>query len=168
MSATSRLRAWLRAHAAAQQPRRAARAARPESPDAREPAPASRPPAHAFTPATDRAVTALYEAHYQPLVRLAALLVRDMAPAEQIGHDSCVALRRSRRWQAPGAADSSLRHAVVHRARSVLRRRTAPGPDATRRPPAGAAGGRETAWQDPAVLAALHALPARQREALVL
>ncbi|HTP17203.1 MAG TPA: SigE family RNA polymerase sigma factor, partial [Streptosporangiaceae bacterium] len=32
----------------------------------------------------DRAVTALYTAHYRSLVRLAALLVRDVATAEEV------------------------------------------------------------------------------------
>src|SRR5260370_41287822 len=41
----------------------------------------------------DRAVTALYSTHYRSLVRLAALLVRDVATAEEVVPDSFVASR---------------------------------------------------------------------------
>ena len=40
----------------------------------------------------DRAVTALYLSHYRPLVRMAALLVQDLATAEEIVQDSFVAV----------------------------------------------------------------------------
>src|SRR5258708_34185764 len=40
----------------------------------------------------DRAVTALYSTHYRSLVRLAALLLRDVATAAEVGRDSFVAL----------------------------------------------------------------------------
>ncbi len=49
------------------------------------------PPARAGRNA-DRAVTALYLAHYGPLVRLAARLVRDLATAEEIVQGSFVAV----------------------------------------------------------------------------
>src|SRR6266571_2919161 len=39
----------------------------------------------------DRAVTALYSTHYRSLVRLAALLLRDVATAEEVVQDSFVA-----------------------------------------------------------------------------
>src|SRR6266700_4981734 len=41
---------------------------------------------------SEKAVCALYIAHYQSLVRLSALLVRDAATAEEVGHDSFVAM----------------------------------------------------------------------------
>lgn len=40
----------------------------------------------------DREVTALYLTHYRPLVRIAVLLVQDLATAEEIVQDSFVAL----------------------------------------------------------------------------
>ena len=43
----------------------------------------------------DRAVTALYGEHYRSLVRLAALLVRDIATAEEVVQDSFIAMHAS-------------------------------------------------------------------------
>ncbi|HEY7881671.1 MAG TPA: SigE family RNA polymerase sigma factor, partial [Streptosporangiaceae bacterium] len=40
----------------------------------------------------DRAVTVLYAAHYRSLVRLSALLLRDVATAEEVVQDSFVAM----------------------------------------------------------------------------
>jgi RNA polymerase sigma-70 factor (sigma-E family) len=119
----------------------------------------------------DAAVTQLYAAHYAGLVRLAALLLRDHAEAEEVVQDAFVALhRRWRRLRDPGSATAYLRTSVVHGTRSVQRRRTVaarhtetPQPDA---PSAehGAIRGAEVR----AVVDALHALPRRQREVLVL
>ena len=176
-SAAGRFRDWLRAHTASPQRRPESTPAthpRPQQEARPKPQPPSWPAAQAREPAaqraSDRAVTALYDAHYQPLVRLAALLVRDMATAEQVVQDSFVALHRTRRWQDTGVAVSYLHEAVVHRSRLALRRRTAPGAGAAGCPPGGAGGSQRPggAWQHPAVLTALHALPARQREVLVL
>jgi DNA-directed RNA polymerase specialized sigma24 family protein len=100
-------------------------------------------------------VSALYEEHYAPLVRLAALLVRDTAIAEEIVQDSFVAAAWRRR-DADGALDF-LRQSVLDRSRSALRHGITPGPAATGPPPC-----------SPPLLAALGALPARQREVLVL
>src|SRR5262249_11197656 len=73
----------------------------------------------------ERAVTALYARHYAPLVRLAALLVRDVATAEEVVQDSFIALHASwPRLRDSDAALSYLRQSVVNRSRSVLRRRT--------------------------------------------
>jgi DNA-directed RNA polymerase specialized sigma24 family protein len=102
-------------------------------------------------------VSALYEEHYAPLVRLAALLVRDTPTAEQIVQDSFVAVAATwRRRDTDGALDL-LRQAVLDRSRSALRHGITPAPAATGRPPG-----------SPPLLAALGALPARQREVLVL
>src|SRR5690242_11270612 len=69
-----------------------------------------------------RALAELYAAHYQPLVRLAALLVRDMGTAEEVVQDSFVAMHASwRRLRDSGKASSYLRRCVVNRSRSVLR-----------------------------------------------
>src|SRR6266540_3417163 len=45
----------------------------------------------------DEAVTALYTVHYRSLVRLAALLLRDLATAEEVVQDSFVAMHG--KWQ---------------------------------------------------------------------
>jgi RNA polymerase sigma factor (sigma-70 family) len=122
-------------------------------------------------PGTEHTVTALYETHYRSLVRLAALLVRDVPTAERIVQDSFVALHQ--RWRGQGAdiAVSSLRQSVIHRSRSALRQRVAAGQDAPR--PAPGRPSRDerllaTALDRPAIISALGRLPARQREAMVL
>jgi DNA-directed RNA polymerase specialized sigma24 family protein len=102
-------------------------------------------------------VSALYEEHYAPLVRLAALLVRDTATAEEIVQDSFVAVAAAwRRRDTDGALDV-LRQSVLDRSRSALRHGITPAPAATGPPPG-----------SPGLLAALGALPPRQREVLVL
>lgn len=99
----------------------------------------------------DRGVTALYRLHYQYLVRLAAFLVRDVATAEQVVQDSFVALHGARRRLASSErALGYLRRSVVNRSRSAQQ-------------PQLAADG-----EFPALIRALRALPARQREAMVL
>jgi DNA-directed RNA polymerase specialized sigma24 family protein len=76
----------------------------------------------------DQAVTALYAVHYRSLVRLAELLVRDLATAEEVVQESFVAMHS--RWRRLGdreVALSYLRKSVVNQSRSVLRRRGAAG-----------------------------------------
>lgn len=119
----------------------------------------------------DRTVAALYGQHYAALVRLASLLVGDSVTGEEIVQDSFAALYASRpRLRDGDGALSYLRQSVLHRSRSAGRRGAAAepkasgpgteGPAGLRRPPA--APGR------PVVISALHALPARQREAVVM
>src|SRR5438876_3610699 len=75
-----------------------------------------------------RALAELYAAHYQALVRLAALLVRDTATAEEVVQDSFVAMHASwRRLRDSGKASSYLRRCVVNRSRSVLRHQMVAG-----------------------------------------
>ena len=112
----------------------------------------------------------LYAEHYRALVRLAMLLVADMATAEEVVQDSYVALHLSRRRLADnGKASAYLRQTVVNRSRSVLRHRVPagrPGP-----PPLGMPAAEQdamTALGGTDVMTALHTLPQRQREALVL
>jgi RNA polymerase sigma-70 factor (sigma-E family) len=121
----------------------------------------------------DEAVTRLFVAHYRPLLRLAVLLLHDRGTAEEIVQDAYVCLHR--RWPWLRDADralSYLRVTVVNRSRSVLRHRRVvrahlagarPEPDA----PSAEAGALDLLRYD-AVLAALRALPTRQREAIVL
>ena len=104
-------------------------------------------------------VSALYEEHYASLVRLAALLVRDMATAEEIVQDAFVAVAAAAAWRRRGDIDGALdflRQSVLDRSRSALRHGISPAP------PNGCPAA------SPPLLAALGALPARQREVLVL
>lgn len=116
----------------------------------------------------DPAVTALYERHYRSLVRLAALLVRDVGAAEEIVQDSFAALHCARRRRDNDFALSYLHQSVVNRSRSVLPQRAA-GPSTAE--PSGRPTQEQRAMtgpQHPAVVSALHARPARQREAVIL
>ena len=119
----------------------------------------------------DRAVTALYTAHYRSLVRLAALLVRDVATAEEVVQESFVAMHRGwRRLRDSDKALSYLRQSVVNRSRSVLRHRVVVDRNAPKPPPdmPSAEQGAIALLERSAVVAALRTLPSRQREALVL
>jgi DNA-directed RNA polymerase specialized sigma24 family protein len=95
-----------------------------------------------------RTVAALYAEHYRPLVRLAVLLVSDLAAAEEIVQEAFADLHGT--WRAlpgPDAALRYLRRSLIRRSRPVTPQQA--GPEA-------------------GLLAALRALPARQREVLVL
>jgi RNA polymerase sigma-70 factor (sigma-E family) len=119
----------------------------------------------------DRAVTELYTTHYRSLVRLAALLVRDMGTAEEVVQDSFVAMHGGwRRLRDSEKALSYLRQSVVNRSRSVLRHRVVVDRNAPKPPPdmPSAEHGAIALLERSAVIAALRTLPARQREALVL
>lgn len=119
----------------------------------------------------DRAVTELYHAHYRPLVRLAMLLVRDLATAEEVVQDSFVAMHRGwRRLRDSEKALSYLRQSVVNRSRSVLRHRMVVDRNAPKPTPdmPSAEHGALAALERSAVVTALRSLPERQREALVL
>jgi RNA polymerase sigma-70 factor (sigma-E family) len=119
----------------------------------------------------DQAVAELYSLYYRSLVRLAALLLRDEAAAEEVVQDAFVAMRAA--W--PRLADAEralayLRQAVVNRSRSVLRHRSAAGQDVHEALPDLSAT-EHAAWdllERPAARAALRGLPERQREAIVL
>jgi RNA polymerase sigma-70 factor (sigma-E family) len=119
----------------------------------------------------DLAVTALYSAHYRSLVRLAALLVHDVATAEEVVQDSFVAMHRGyRRLRDSEKALSYLRQSVVNRSRSVLRHRVVVDRNAPKPAPdmPSAEHGAIVLLERSAVVAALRTLPPRQREALVL
>ena len=95
----------------------------------------------------DAAVAVLYDSHYLPLTRLAALLAADEAIAEEIVRDAFVAMHGA--WRHLRDSDRALRYlqgTVVRRSRS----RQAPAPPG------------------PGLVAALRSLPPPQREALVL
>jgi DNA-directed RNA polymerase specialized sigma24 family protein len=105
----------------------------------------------------DSAVTVLYEMHYRPLVRIAALLLADVAIAEQIVQDSFVAMHSA--WPSLPGGDSAsayLYRSVVNGARSVSEKHEGESPRADHEP------------GPIALMSALRALPARQREVVVL
>ena len=89
--------------------------------------PGREPPGAPAKPDADHAVAALYRLHYQALVRLAALLVPDLATAEDIVQGAFAAVPG--RWHALPDTDAALtylRWSVEHQSRSV----PAPGPAA--------------------------------------
>jgi len=119
----------------------------------------------------DCAVTELYSLHYQALVRLAGLLVRDTPTAEEVVQDAFVAMHAG--WQRLRDAENALaylRQAVVNRSRSVLRHRTVVDKNMQKAPPdmPSAEHGAFILLERSAVVAALRGLPERQREAIVL
>jgi RNA polymerase sigma-70 factor (sigma-E family) len=119
----------------------------------------------------ERAVTELYSAHYCALVRLAALLVRDVATAEEVVQDSFIAMHASwRRLRDTDKALSYLRQSVVNKSRSVLRHRVVMDRNAPKPVPdvPSAEQGALTLLERSLVVQALGKLPVRQREALVL
>ena len=119
----------------------------------------------------DPAVTELYDLHYRALVRLATLLLREVPAAEQVVHDSFLALCDGwDRLRNPENALAYLRQAVVNRSRSVLRHRAVTDENPLQVPP-DMPGGEHAVlvWAErSAVVAALRDLPVRQREAIVL
>jgi RNA polymerase sigma-70 factor (sigma-E family) len=118
-----------------------------------------------------RAVTAIYTTQYRSLVRLAALLVRDVATAEEVVQDSFIAMHAAwRRLRDTEKALSYLRQSVVNRSRSVLRHRMVVDKNAPKPAPdmPSAEQGAMSLLERTAVIAALRTLPPRQREALVL
>jgi RNA polymerase sigma-70 factor (sigma-E family) len=118
-----------------------------------------------------RAVTAIYTTQYRSLVRLAVLLVRDVATAEEVVQDSFIAMHAAwRRLRDTEKALSYLRQSVVNRSRSVLRHRVVVDKNAPKPAPdmPSAEQGAISLLERSAVIAALRTLPPRQREALVL
>jgi RNA polymerase sigma-70 factor (sigma-E family) len=119
----------------------------------------------------DREVTALYLAHYRPLVRVAALLVQDLATAEEIVQDSFVAVHAA--WRRLPDADhalSYLRRSVVDRCRSALRQHVVVDKMVPQLAPDLHEGHGEMSIEveRSAFISALWTLPARQREIVVL
>ena len=118
----------------------------------------------------DEALEQLYAAHWRQLVRLSALLVRDVGTAEEVVQDAFVAVHgRWGRLRDPDRALAYLRQTVVNRSRSALRHRAVVARhvewDGARVGPTDEAGRSD---QRAAVLDALRALPERQREVLAL
>lgn len=127
--------------------------------------------AASFSSEADQSVTELFTVHYAGLVRLATLLLRDQATAEEAVQDAYVSLhRRWRKLRDPSAAAAYLRTSVIHNTRSIQRRRAVAARHPEEGPfdaPSAEYGALRSAAGD-AVIEALRKLPARQREALVL
>jgi RNA polymerase sigma-70 factor (sigma-E family) len=139
--------------------------------------PGSRPERAAHDPSAEiaaspaRYVTELFQAHHLELVRLAVLIVGDLATAEDVVQDAFEQLHR--RWRTLRKQSSALdyaRSAVLNGSRSVLRRRTVvrrhesqitgsrpPDPDAA-----------VALEQRTVLIDAFRVLPRRQREVLAL
>ena len=117
------------------------------------------------------AVTEIYTAHYNQLVRLAVMLVHDVQTAEEVVQDAFEAMHLAwRRLRDREKALSYLRQATVNKSRSVLRHRKVvemhppkPAPDEQ-----SAEYAAMTLIERSEVTSALRSLPARQREAVVL
>jgi RNA polymerase sigma-70 factor (sigma-E family) len=119
----------------------------------------------------DDAVISLYTTQYRSLRRLATMLVRDSATADEIVQDAFVSLHKSwDRLHNTENALSYLRQAVVNRSRSVLRHRTVVDKNLEKVPPdmPSAEYGALVQLERSAVVTALRDLPDRQREAIVL
>ena len=119
----------------------------------------------------DKALDELYTMHYRTLVRLAAMLVRDIPTAEEVVQDAFVAMHDG--WQRLKDTEKALaylRQAVVNRSRSVLRHRVVVEKNLQNAPPdmPSAEHGAFALLERSAVIAALRDLPERQREAIVL
>ncbi|MGW2859471.1 RNA polymerase sigma factor [Streptomyces sp. NPDC001205] len=123
-------------------------------------------------PAAPPTVSELYHAHRLKMVRLAVMLVDDLATAEDVVQDAFTALyrRHGERIDEIDNALAYLRTAVVNASRSVLRRRrTARGYTPPHEPDAPSAEERVVLDEEHReVLSALGQLTARRREVLVL
>ena len=119
----------------------------------------------------DWAVAELYSRHYRGLVRLAVMLVHDVAAAEDVVQDTFVAMHDG--WPRLRDEDSALaylRQAVLNRSRSLLRHRAVADKHADKPSPdmPSAEYGALVQLERSAVIAALGKLTSRQREAIVL
>lgn len=116
-------------------------------------------------------LTETYSAHYGSLLRLAALLLDDIASCEDVVQESFIRVHSSRhRVREPEKMLAYLRQTVVNLSRSTLRRRLRglrllpkPLPDA-----ASAEEGAYDSLERDALMRALRGLQRRQREVLVL
>ncbi len=136
----------------------------------RESTPQSSLPAHLDA---DAGIEALYVAHWQTLVRLSLLLVRDLGTAEEVVQEAFIAVHgRWTRLRDPDQALAYLRKAVVNRSRSALRHRTVVTKHSYREPPPATAppADESVVRRDTreSVLDALRSLPTRQREVMAL
>ena len=122
---------------------------------------------------TGDALEDLHREHYASLVRLAALLLGDRARSEEVVQDAFVRLAvRDRALRDRTRAPAYLRSAVLNGARSALRHGKVVDRHAARHlrvvDGAGADVAAVASDEQRRIVAALRALPTRQREALAL
>ena len=118
-----------------------------------------------------RSVTELFRDHHLELVRLALLMVSDLATAEDVVQDAFEQLHR--RWRGLRQQSSALdyaRSAVLNGCRSVLRRRLVARRHEARvtRPAPHEADAAVALEQRTELINAFRSLPRRQREVLAL
>ncbi|WP_243719657.1 SigE family RNA polymerase sigma factor [Actinomadura sp. KC06] len=135
--------------------------------------PPDRPHEASLTDATSTdatsAVTDLYRGHALGLMRLALMMVGDRGTAEDVVQDAFAGLyKRWSRLQDRNKALTYVRSAVLNRSRTVLRRRGRPFRTVHQPPVWSAEAAAMVAEDRREVMEALHRLPVRQREALVL
>lgn len=123
------------------------------------------------TPCADDVLTQLYATHYRQLVRISAFLLGDAHQAEEVVQDAYVAMHGAwRRLDDEDKALAYLRQVVVNRSRSALRRRTVAAkyiPEPLSHAPSAEHHALASVHREE-MLTALHTLPRRQRETLVL
>jgi RNA polymerase sigma-70 factor (sigma-E family) len=128
------------------------------------------PPSPVTAAERDEAVSGLYRDHWSGMVRLALLLLGDRPSAEDVVQDEYAGLYR--RWDSildHSKAASYLRSSVLNGSRTVLRRRTTARRLVHSEPPVWSTESEAMLSEERReVLAALHTLPARQREVLIL
>jgi RNA polymerase sigma-70 factor (sigma-E family) len=115
------------------------------------------------------AVTDLFRDHHLELVRLARMMVGDLATAEDVVQDAFEQLHQ--RWPRLRDDDKALayaRSAVLNRCRSVHRRGALARRHAAGLAPAAAPDPAHACTEHGAMMAALRGLPRRQREVIVL
>ena len=115
------------------------------------------------------AVTALYQAHALGLVRLAVIMLGDVAGAEDVVQDAFLGLYR--RWDSLADSSSALayvRSSVLNGCRSVHRRARVARRHAPRLAEPPVTGADTAAGERSDLMSALLGLPRRQREVLVL
>jgi RNA polymerase sigma-70 factor (sigma-E family) len=115
-------------------------------------------------------VTALYQAHAVGLIRLAIVMLGDRVAAEDVVQEAFLGLYRH--WNGlaePGKALTYVRSAVLNRCRNALRQRQRDAGRAVSPLTVESAEATMLVGEEhQRVLAAIRALPDRQREALVL
>ena len=125
----------------------------------------------AEAPGPGASLGALHREHYRSLVRLAAVLVDDVATCEELVQDAFVAVLTRHPALIGARLPAYLRSAVLNGARSHLRRRRTRErvrPLGVVRVEGSAEAGALRTEEHEVVLAALRALPERQREVLAL
>jgi RNA polymerase sigma-70 factor (sigma-E family) len=129
------------------------------------------PDVSASSPSGDEALATLYAQHYQSLLRLAALLLDDVAACEDVAQEAYIRVHAAQgRLRDPDKALAYLRQTVVNLSRSALRRRLVALRHAPKPMPDAASAEHEAyaAVERAEVVQALRGLQRRQREAIVL